>query len=338
MQNGKYIASEKEISVERIHTDGMEEKRCFETLNKIKQNIALVVKGKNDVIDMAMTCLLAQGHLLIEDVPGVGKTTLARALARSIGGSFRRIQFTSDLMPSDIIGVSIFNQKEGEFTFKRGPVFANIVLADEINRTTPRTQSSLLEAMNEGQVSVDNNTIELPSPFFVIATQNPQEHFGTYPLPESQMDRFGLRIAMGYPDLEEERLLVAKQRAWKSLEDLDSVTEPEDILLLQELVYSVTVDEALQKYMMEIVSETRKSERLSLGISTRGAKAWYQGARAYALIRGRTFCLPDDFKETAFASLAHRMVLSTFQDTLARTRSESEKVLRDILRKVSVPV
>jgi MoxR-like ATPase len=307
-------------------------------VGRIERNVASVVKDKPGAIRMALTCLLAQGHLLIEDVPGVGKTTLARALARSIGGDFKRIQFTSDLMPSDILGVSVYNQKSGEFDFKAGPIFANIVLADEINRTTPRTQSSLLEAMNEGQVSVDNVTHDLSKPFFVVATQNPQEHFGTYPLPESQMDRFTLRIRMGYPSAEEERLLVSEQKSWEPLEQLDPVSSPADVMELQQAVFQVNVEPSLQSYMMELVRATRSSERLALGISTRGAKSWFQAARAYALVNNRTYCVPDDFKETAMAALAHRVTLAAYQDTLARTRSEAESILRELLQDVSVPL
>lgn len=335
MQNGEHTKPIRKKGEKKIMDSPGE---TFEILEKIKENVSRVIKGKTRVIEMALTCLGAGGHLLVEDVPGVGKTTLARALARSMGGSFRRIQFTSDLMPSDIIGVSVFDREKREFLFKQGPIFANVVLADEINRATPRTQSSLLEAMNENQVSVDNETIRLPDPFFVIATQNPQEHFGTYPLPESQMDRFGLRIVMGYPDLDEESRLVAGQRAWKPLEELGAVTSPEDILRIQASVYDVEVDESLCAYMMRVVEETRVSDRLSLGVSTRGAKTWYQAARANALVMGRNYCLPDDFKETALPVLAHRVVLSAFQDTPARTRRESESVLNDILDKVAVPL
>jgi MoxR-like ATPase len=241
-------------------------------------------------------------------------------------------------MPSDILGVSVYNQKSSEFDFKPGPIFANVVLADEINRTTPRTQSSLLEAMNEGQVSVDNVTHELSRPFFVVATQNPQEHFGTYPLPESQMDRFALRIAMGYPSAEEERQLVAEQKSWEPLEQLEPVSSPEEITELQDIVYEVTVEPALQSYMMEVVRATRGADRLALGISTRGAKSWFQAARAHALVDGRSYCVPDDFKETALAALALRVTLATYQDTLARTRTEAESILTDLLHEVSVPL
>lgn len=350
MQNGKFTATPEAQrqtdepggqtleDIEKREKLEQPDPKLFESVKRIAENVARVVKGKRQVIDMALTGLLARGHLLIEDVPGVGKTTLARALARSIGGSFRRIQFTSDLMPSDILGVSVFNQKSGEFVFKEGPIFANVVLADEINRTTPRTQSSLLEAMNEGQVSMDNETIELPRPFFVVATQNPQEHFGTYPLPESQMDRFALRIVMGYPDADEEKKLLVDGGDWEPLESLSPVSEPGEIVSLQKAVVQVSVEEILRDYVMNVVAATRSSKRLSLGISTRGAKAWYATAKAHALVQGRGYCLPDDFKYTAVPALAHRVVLSTFQDTLARTRVEAEAVLGDILRKVEVPL
>ncbi len=245
-----------------------------EVVDRIEGAISPIIRGKSEVIRLLLAALFAKGHVLIEDVPGVGKTTLARVLARCLGGTFRRIQFTSDLLPSDILGVSIYNQQRGTFDFKPGPIFANLVLADEINRTTPRTQSSLLEALNEGQISVDNQTHTLEDPFMVIATQNPLEHFGTYPLPESQMDRFLLRISMGYPALPDEKRVVAERGGYDPLEGIGPVIETEQIRIIQHQVDKVRVDPALLDYVMAVVTETRRSSFLTLGISTRGANAW----------------------------------------------------------------
>src|SRR5262245_55434896 len=304
---------------------------------RLAQNVSQVVKGKPQAVELALTCLLARGHLLIEDGPGVGKTTLARALARSVGGTFHRIQFTSDLLPSDIIGVSVFNQETGRFEFKPGPLFANVVLADEINRTTPRTQSSLLEAMSESAVSVDSHTYPLEQPFFVVATQNPQEHFGTYPLPESQMDRFLLRIRMGYPALDDERRVLTSGGD-DPVGSLRPVVTPAEVCALQDHVDDVRVDAALTEYTLAVVTESRRSPFLALGISPRGAKAWYRGAQAHALVAGRDYVTPDDLKELAQAALAHRIVLASTQDSLGRAREEAERVIADILDRIPVPL
>jgi MoxR-like ATPase len=306
-------------------------------VHRLEENIERVVQGKPQAVRLTVTTLLARGHLLIEDVPGVGKTTLARAMARSLGGSFHRIQFTSDLLPSDIVGVSIYNQENGRFEFKAGPIFANVVLADEINRTTPRTQSSLLEAMSEARVSVDERTYDLAQPFFVIATQNPQEHFGTYPLPESQMDRFLLRIRLGYPAAEDERRVITSGGD-DPVEELEAVVALDEVRALQERVDSIRVEAALVDYAMNVVAESRRSPFLALGISPRGAKAWYRGAQAYALVCGRDFVVPDDFKELALPALAHRIVLTSTQDSLGRAREEAERVLADILDRVPIPI
>jgi MoxR-like ATPase len=306
-------------------------------LRRVEENVAKVIRGKPEAIRLALTTLLAKGHLLLEDVPGVGKTTLARALARSLGGTFRRIQFTSDLLPSDILGVSIYDQERNRFDFRPGPIFANVVLADEINRTTPRTQSSLLEAMSEGQVTVDTHTHVLDGPFLVIATQNPQEHFGTYPLPESQMDRFLLRIRLGYPSREDERRLLSERGGNDLVEDLRAVTDAESVRALQAMVDSVRVEERLVDYALRVVEESRRSALLSLGVSTRGAISWYRAAQAYALVCGRDYCVPDDLKSLATPALAHRVVLTSQQDSLGRAREEAERALSDILERVPVP-
>jgi MoxR-like ATPase len=304
---------------------------------RVEENVAQVIRGKPEAIRLALTTLLAKGHLLLEDVPGVGKTTLARALARSLGGTFRRIQFTSDLLPSDILGVSIYDQERNRFDFRPGPIFANVVLADEINRTTPRTQSSLLEAMSEGQVTVDTHTHVLDAPFLVIATQNPQEHFGTYPLPESQMDRFLLRIRLGYPAREDERRLLSERGGNDLVEDLRPVTDAESVRALQAMVDGVRVEERLVDYALRVVEESRRSALLSLGVSTRGGISWYRAAQAFALVSGRDYCIPDDFKSLATPALAHRVVLTSQQDSLGRAREEAERALAEILERVPVP-
>ena len=281
----------------------------LERIDRLQANIEQVLFGKPEPIRLAIVALLARGHLLIEDIPGVGKTTLAQALARSLGGSFQRIQFTSDLLPSDILGVSIYDSRQGEFEFKRGPLFANIILADEINRTTPKTQSSLLEAMNDFQVSVDHHTYPLPQPFMVMATQNPLEYHGTHPLPESQMDRFLLRLRLGYPNREEEKRILRAPAAAATLERLQPVLSREELLGLQETVEQVRVEESLADYLMAIVEATRQCEGLALGVSPRGALALYRAAQALALIEGRDYCIPDDVKRLALPILAHRVLV-----------------------------
>jgi MoxR-like ATPase len=306
-------------------------------LRDVEENVSRVIKDKSHAIRLALTTLLARGHLLIEDIPGVGKTTLARALAASVGGTFRRIQFTSDLLPSDIVGVSVWSAEEHRFEFRRGPIFANVVLADEINRTTPRTQSALLEAMSDGQVSIDDATHDLDRPFLVLATQNPAEHFGTYPLPESQMDRFLLRIQLGYPGRAVERALLRDRHGVDPVSELRPVIDHQTIAALQELVEHVKVDEQLVDYAMNIVEETRETPALAVGVSTRGALAFYRAAQAYALVCGRDYCVPDDFKELAAAALAHRVMLATAQDSLGRARQEAERAIGEIVDRVPVP-
>jgi MoxR-like ATPase len=307
-------------------------------LQAIQDNIARVIKGKAHVIEMAVVCLLARGHLLLEDVPGVGKTTLAHSLARSLDCSFKRIQFTSDLLPSDIVGVSIFNRQQQAFEFVPGPIFANIVLADEINRTTPKTQSSLLEAMSEAQISVDNQTHPLKQPFMVIATQNPAEYHGTFPLPESQLDRFLMRLRIGYPSLDEERKVLNRPYALHPADILAPVLSTQDVLELQRRIEQVHMDESVSDYLLTIIHATRQSELLSLGVSTRGALALNNTAKALALVRGRDFCLPDDIKELAPIVLSHRVMLSRAQGMRAQSFDQAERILLDIIDTIPVPV
>ena len=307
-------------------------------LQAIQDNIARVIKGKSHVIEMAVVCLLARGHLLLEDVPGVGKTTLAHSLARSLDCSFKRIQFTSDLLPSDIVGVSIFNRQQQAFEFVPGPIFANIVLADEINRTTPKTQSSLLEAMSEAQISVDNQTHPLKQPFMVIATQNPAEYHGTFPLPESQLDRFLMRLRIGYPSVEEERTVLNRPYALHPADILAPVLSTQDVLELQRRIEHVHMDESVSDYLLAIIHATRQSELLSLGVSTRGALALNNAAKALALVRGRDFCLPDDVKELAPIVLSHRVMLSRAQGMRMQSFEQAERIVLDIVDTIPVPV
>ncbi|HJY85724.1 MAG TPA: MoxR family ATPase [Candidatus Acidoferrales bacterium] len=311
------------------------------TANRIAQlqrSIATVIKGKDEAIQLALIALLARGHLLIEDVPGVGKTTLAQALARSFNCSFHRIQFTSDLLPSDVIGISMFNQTLQEFEFKPGPIFANIVLADEINRTTPKTQSALLEAMNEAQVTVDNRTHPLPQPFMVMATQNPIEHHGTYPLPESQLDRFLLRIRMGYPSRSSEKEIIRNHHGPSSIARIQPVMEAQDIVAIQEAVEGVRVDDALLDYGLEIVTRTRQLDQLSLGVSPRGAVMLRRAAQARAFSEGRDFCLPDDFKQLILPVFGHRVLVNTRYASTQRKSEQAEAILSEIVESTRVPL
>jgi MoxR-like ATPase len=307
-------------------------------LSELKRSISHVVKGKEDVIQLALTTLLARGHLLIEDVPGVGKTTLAQALARSFHCSFQRLQFTSDLLPSDVIGVSVFDPVRQNFEFKPGPIFANVVLADEINRTTPKTQSALLEAMSESQITVDNHTHPLPDPFLVVATQNPIEHHGTYPLPESQLDRFLMRIRMGYPSRASEKEIIRNGSSSSPAESVAASMDAADVLAMQEAVKQVKVDESLLDYALEIVERTRTSEQLSLGVSPRGAVMLHRAAQARAFLEGRDFCLPDDFKRLILPVFSHRVVVSSRYVSTQRKSAQAEAILDEILETTRVPL
>jgi MoxR-like ATPase len=307
-------------------------------VSQLQRSIARAIYGKEEAIQLALITLLARGHLLIEDVPGVGKTTLAQALAKSFHCTFQRIQFTSDLLPSDVLGVSVYNPESREFEFRPGPIFANVVLADEINRTTPRTQSALLEAMNEAQVTVDGKTLQLPHPFLVIATQNPVEHHGTYPLPESQLDRFLMRIKMGYPSHETEREILRKHIHDDSIAALEPIAGVRDVLEMQEAVARVKVDASLHDYALEIVNRTRKTEQLALGVSPRGTLMLQRAAQARAFLDGRDYCLPDDFKQLAVAVFSHRVVASSRHASLQKKSETTESVLREIVDSVRVPL
>jgi MoxR-like ATPase len=282
--------------------------------------------------------LFAKGHLLIEDVPGIGKTTLSNALARALDLSIHRIQFTSDLLPSDVIGLSIFDQQGGDFVWKPGPIFSNIVIADEINRATPKTQSALLEAMAEEQVTVEGISRGLPLPFMVVATQNPSEHHGTYPLPESQLDRFMLRLHMGYPSLNDERKIVRDRTEINPLDYVQPVMSQDDILELQKLTSQVRFDTALLDYLLSIVTATRSSDLLELGVSPRGTLALFRSAQALALIEGRDFCIADDIKRLIIPCFAHRIIVNSRSAGLKNKTREAEQILSDILQKLTVPI
>jgi MoxR-like ATPase len=303
--------------------------------NRLIDNIALVVLGKTEVIRLAVVALLAEGHILIEDVPGVGKTLLARAIAASLDCSFRRIQFTPDLLPSDVLGSSIYHAPSGEFVFKPGPLFANVILADEINRTTPRTQSALLEAMSDRQASIEGHTYPLSPPFIVLATQNPYEFEGTYVLPESQLDRFMLRLRMGYPIRSEERRIVANHRDGEPVDSLSAVLSANDVLVLQRGVRAIQVDDAITDYLLDIVHATRRSEDLHVGVSTRGALTLYRAAQSLALVSGRGYVIPDDIKALAVSVLSHRVVGKSFLQ--AGEFGASEAIIRDIVDRIRVP-
>lgn len=307
-------------------------------LARLEQNIEVVIKGKNDVVRMAIIGLLAGGHVLFEDVPGVGKTTLADCLARSINLSFQRIQGTSDLMPSDIIGVTMFDANTHAFVFRNGPLFANIVLVDEINRTTPKTQSALLEAMNTAQVSVERTTYELPRPFMVIATQNPVDSHGTFPLPKSQLDRFMLRLHLGYPEVEFEREILRHRRDPGDLSMIKSVLSGDEVCAMQEGVRQVKIEESLLGFIVQLVQGTRKSPLIELGCSPRGALALRNGAQAHAYLEGRDFCIPDDIKSVAVAVLAHRLGIARTFDETTEAMGEGTQAVLALLEETAVPI
>jgi MoxR-like ATPase len=308
--------------------------RAAQLENAVRQ----IIRGKDEIIRLAVVSLLARGHLLIEGVPGVGKTTLGQALARALDCSFQRVQFTSDMLPSDLLGISVYSAIEQQFEFKRGPVFTNVLLADEINRTTPKTQSALLEAMNEGQVTMDAHSYSLPQPFLVIATQNPVEHHGTYPLPESQLDRFLIRARMGYPDSDAEREILRSEAGSAKLETMRPVLSGSDVLELQQAVTRVRVDESLVEYALTIVGKTRDSENFSLGVSPRGSQMLYRAAQAMAFLSGRNFCTPEDFKPLVVPVFAHRVVVNgTYASTLKKSE-QAEQLITEIVESTPVPI
>ena len=325
----------------RLQTASRDEgtvRAAVERVDELQAAIEQVIKGKPEAVRLTIVTLIAGGHLLVEDVPGVGKTTLAHALARSLDCTFQRIQFTSDLLPSDVIGLSVYNQHTGLFEWKPGPVFANVVLADEINRTTPKTQSALLEAMAEGHVTVEGTTRPLPGPFIVVATQNPIEHHGTYPLPESQLDRFMLRLRIGYPGVEDEREILRDRERANPLNHVKAVMSAEDVLELQKQVAEISVDDSLVDYLMRIVNATRETEMLDLGVSPRGTLALFRAAQALALTEERTYCVPDDIKRLVIPVFAHRLLVSSRFSSSLRRSEEAEAVLREIMKTVSVPL
>lgn len=301
----------------------------------LRTNMSQVVLGKADVVRLCVVALLAGEHVLLEDVPGVGKTLVGKALARSVSGQFCRIQFTPDLLPSDIVGSSVFNSKSGEFAFNRGPVFANVVLADEINRTTPRTQSALLEAMSDAQVSVDGHTHELPRPFIVIATQNPFEFEGTYPLPESQLDRFLLRMRIGYPSRADELQVLSSHRQGEPVDELEPVLTCKQVVRLQQAAREVAVDASIQGYILDLIEATRRSEHLQVGASTRGAICLYRASQAFALVEQRDFVVPDDVKQLAVPVLAHRVIPRGYLHS--GQRDAVERIIEQLIDQVPTP-
>ncbi len=303
-------------------------------VEKITASVEKVIKGKRDVIELTLLTILCDGHLLIEDVPGVGKTMLARSIARSTGCTFRRIQFTPDMLPTDVTGVSVFNQKTREFEFRPGPIMAQIVLTDEINRATPKTQSALLEAMEERQVTVDGVTYPMPKPFLVLATQNPIEYEGTFPLPEAQIDRFMMRISIGYPEPEDEMDMLDSQRLRHPIEDLDQATDVEEFVAAQEAIKQVHVDDLIKEYIIAVVNATRKHPDLYLGSSPRGSLALYKTGRARAAMEGRDYVIPDDIKALALPALAHRLIVSPS----ARIKNvDPRAVVEEVINSVPVP-
>ncbi len=302
----------------------------------LQENVQKVIRGKSEVVQLCIAALLAKGHILLEDVPGVGKTTLAHALARSVSLSFQRIQFTSDLLPADIVGVTVYKQDQQEFEFVSGPIFTNVLLADEINRATPKSQSALLEAMSEGMITVDKERLPLPDPFLVIATQNPIEHVGTYPLPESQLDRFLMKLTIGYPNATDEKKLLRAGGAQIALEQLEPVLDENDVRQLQEQVTKIHVSESLVDYLMTIVQTTRSHAEVALGVSTRGALTYFKACQALAMVSGRDFVVPDDVKRLANPVLSHRILMKD-RRLLRGDFSPEARFIEKIVSELSVP-
>ena len=309
--------------------------RIQQLANDLRESVQRVVVGKSDVIDLAIIAVICRGHVLVEDVPGIGKTTMAKALAQSLGCTFSRIQFTPDLMPTDVLGVNFYNQKTGDFEFRAGPIFSQVILADEINRATPRTQSAMLEAMQERQVTADGQTRRLSEPFLVLATQNPIELEGTFPLPEAQLDRFMIRIKLGYPSAEEESDILQRFERDTTLPDLDAVTGAKELREMQRLVTTVRVEDIIRDYIVELVQSTRRNDGLTLGASPRAALALYKTAQARAALDGRDFVTPDDVKALAETTLAHRVILTSNSRLRGRT---AEQIVAETLSRVPAPI
>ena len=321
-----------------VHHDAVDDPPvALSKLEELENVLGTAIRGKGEVLRLSLVCLLAKGHLLIEDVPGVGKTTLAHALARSVGSNFHRLQFTSDMLPSDVLGVTIYNAHSEAFEFKPGPIFTNFLLADEINRATPKTQSALLEAMNDLQITVDGRSYPLAEPFLVVATQNPVEHHGTYPLPESQLDRFLMRLRIGYPDLASEKEILRNSNR-QSDSTVGAVLSTREILKLQSQVHQVKVDEALVDYMLAVVEKTRTHESLALGVSPRGAQAMYRATQALAMVEGRGYAIPDDIKRLVVPIFAHRVIVNTRIALSQRSSDLADRILQEILTLVDVPL
>jgi len=310
--------------------------RTFERVASLQANVERVIRGKAEVIQYCIAALLAKGHILLEDVPGVGKTTLAHALARSLSLSFQRIQFTSDLLPADIVGVTIFNQDQQDFEFISGPVFTNVLLADEINRATPKSQSALLEAMSEGMITIEKRRLPLPDPFLVIATQNPVEHVGTYPLPESQLDRFLMKLTIGYPNSTDEKKLLRAGGAQDALEHLQPVLDAIELRELQERVSTIHVNESLVDYLMHVVHVTRNHAEVALGVSTRGALTYFKACQALAMVSGRDFVIPEDIKRLAGPVLSHRIVMKDRRE-LHGDGTPEQRFIQRLLSEIPVP-
>ena len=305
-------------------------------ITALKSNLESIIRGKSEAVELAIVTLFSAGHLLIEDVPGVGKTTLARAIAKSIDCTFQRIQFTSDLLPSDVLGLTLYNQREHTFDFRAGPIFANIVLADEINRATPKTQSALLEAMEDRQVSIERTTHKLPAPFMILATQNPFEYTGTFPLPENQLDRFAMRISLGYPRIDVEREILMSAKETLDPSTLTPVINSDEVAEIQKELDSVVIDEDIVGYILKIVQGTRDSPKVRIGVSTRGALALKRAVKARALIKGRSYATPDDVKRLAVPVLAHRIALDAY--SAQESDIDSKALIEGLLDDISVPV
>ena len=310
--------------------------RSLERIAALQENVERVIRGKSEVVQMCIAALLAKGHILLEDVPGVGKTTLAHALARSLSLSFQRIQFTSDLLPSDIVGVTVYKQDAQEFEFVSGPIFTNVLLADEINRATPKSQSALLEAMSEGMISIEKRRLPLPDPFLVIATQNPVEHVGTFPLPESQLDRFLMKITIGYPNAVDEKKLLRSGGAQDALEHLEAVIDESEVRSLQAQVANIHVSESLVEYLMTIVHTTRTHAEVALGVSTRGALTYFKACQALAMVNGRDFVVPEDVKRLAGPVLSHRILMKD-RRLLRGDFSPEGRFINRVVSEIAVP-